>query len=151
MNCYQHLYCRPHWLSAPLLQYCSCTSSHHFENGRPIYKVESVQRNFTKRLRGMSDLSHSDKETPAFSLPLPNMSTPSKQGSYSILWSHPRELAGERDNARKNARSKITAHCSCPDNAIGLVARCERCMLNWASFWRQLGGNSHTYLVSACV
>jgi len=39
----------------PLLEYCSCIWSPHFKNG--IYKVESVQRNFTKRLRGMSDLS----------------------------------------------------------------------------------------------
>ena len=36
-----------------------------------------------------------------------NCKTPSKQESYSILWSHhekTRELPGERDNARNNAR-----------------------------------------------
>jgi len=43
----------------PLLEYCSCIWSPHFKNG--IYKVESVQRNFAKRLRGMSDLSYSDR------------------------------------------------------------------------------------------
>jgi len=32
----------------PLLEYCSCVWSAHFKDG--IYKVESVQRNFTKRL-----------------------------------------------------------------------------------------------------
>ena len=42
-----------------LLEYCSCVWSPHFKND--IYKVESVQRNFTKRLRGMSDLSYSDR------------------------------------------------------------------------------------------
>jgi len=34
----------------PLLEYCSCVWSAHFKDG--IYKVESVQRNFTKRLIG---------------------------------------------------------------------------------------------------
>jgi len=43
----------------PLLEYCSCIWSPHFKNG--IYKVESVQRNFTKRLRAMSDLSYTDR------------------------------------------------------------------------------------------
>ena len=42
----------------PLLKYCSCIWSPHFKNG--IYKVEYVQRNFTKKLRGMSDL-YSDR------------------------------------------------------------------------------------------
>ena len=43
----------------PLLEYCSCIRSPRFKNG--VYEVESVQRNFTKRLRGMSDLSYSDR------------------------------------------------------------------------------------------
>jgi len=43
----------------PLLEYCSCVWSPHFKNS--IYKVESVQRNFTKRLRGLSNLSYSDR------------------------------------------------------------------------------------------
>jgi len=45
----------------PLLEYCLCIWSPHFKNG--IYKVEyeSVQRNFTKRLRGMSDLLYCDR------------------------------------------------------------------------------------------
>jgi len=35
------------------------------------------------------------------------------------------------------------------DNAIGLVAQCELSgTLNWASFWRQLGGNFHTVLAT---
>jgi len=43
----------------PLLEYCSCVWSPHLKNS--IYKVESVQRNFTKRLRGLSNLSYSDR------------------------------------------------------------------------------------------
>jgi len=43
----------------PLLEYCSCIWSPHLKNS--IYKVESVKRNFTKRLRGLSNLWYSDR------------------------------------------------------------------------------------------
>jgi len=43
----------------PLLEYCSCVWSPHLKNS--IYKIESVQRKFTKRLRGLSKLSYSDR------------------------------------------------------------------------------------------
>ena len=43
----------------PLLEYYSCVWSPHLKNS--IYKVESVQRNFTKRLRGLSNLLYSDR------------------------------------------------------------------------------------------
>jgi len=43
----------------PLLEYCYCVWSPHLKNG--IYKVASVQRNFTKRLRGLSNLPYSDR------------------------------------------------------------------------------------------
>ena len=42
-----------------LLENCSCIWSPHLKNS--IYKVESFQRNFNKQLRGLSNLSYSDR------------------------------------------------------------------------------------------
>ena len=58
-----------------------------------------------------------------------------------ILWS---ELS-----RRKQSPTFATTRYSCPDNAIELVAQSELSgYVNWATFWRQLGGHFHTYLAT---
>jgi len=68
-------------------------------------------------------------------------SVPGRNTELCIIWS---ELS-----RRKLSPTLATAHCSCSDNATGLVAQCELSgLLNWGSFWRQLGGNFHTDLAT---